>query len=41
MDICKRKYPAPEGLENDREVACWLYKDREAAEEKEETVVRQ
>ena len=41
MDICKRKYPASEGLENDREVACWLYKDREAAEEKEEIVVRQ
>ncbi len=41
MDICRRKYPGAEALENNREVACWLYKDREAAEAKEETVVRQ
>ncbi len=45
MDICRRKYPAAETLANDREVACWLYKDREAAEgsarDQEETLAQQ
>ena len=40
MDICTRKYPEAEAVEDGREVACWLYKDTAAAEEKEESVVR-
>jgi oligopeptide transport system ATP-binding protein len=31
MDICKRKYPHPEELEDGRTVACWLFKNKEEA----------
>jgi oligopeptide transport system ATP-binding protein len=31
MDICRRKYPHPEVLEDGRTVACWLYKNKEEA----------
>jgi len=39
MDICKRKYPEPEPLEDGRTVSCWLYKEHEKANVKEEGAV--
>jgi oligopeptide transport system ATP-binding protein len=32
MDVCTRKYPAPEGLDGARSVSCWLYKEKTAEE---------